>query len=147
MDWTAALERIRANRADGAFLATTGPDGRPHLAWVGLGLGEQTFWLATFRGSRKQRNLVAEPRFALHWQEHAEHLLFCRGRARLIDDPAETHELWTGARLPYDATLFWSGPDDPALQFVELVPHHISATGADHLAPPQVWRRTELVDA
>src|SRR5690349_78524 len=94
MNWTDVLGRIRANRADGAFLATSGPDGRPHVAWVGLGLGDETFWTATFRGSRKHRNLEFEPRFALHWQEHTEHLLFGRGRARLVTDPAEARELW-----------------------------------------------------
>jgi predicted enzyme related to lactoylglutathione lyase len=142
MDWSTVLERARAARGDGAFLATTGPDGRPHLAWVGIGLGRETLWMATFQGSRKLRNLAAEPRFALHWQEHAEHLVFARGRARLVTDSAETRELWARRVLPYDPALFWSGPEDPALRFVELVPDHVSATGTDHLARPEVWRRT-----
>lgn len=124
-----------------------GLDDRPHLAWVGIGLGEETFWIATFRGSRKQRNLEAEPRFALHWQEHAEHLLFCRGRARLVDDPGEARELWSSGLFPYDLSMFWSGPEDPVLQFVELVPHHISATGSDHMAQPEIWRPTTLTPA
>jgi general stress protein 26 len=141
MDWDDFLNRAKAARGDGAYLATVGADGRPHVAWVGIGYGDQTLWTATFRSSQKAANLRHQPMVALHWQECAEHLIFARARARLVEDPDETRRLWGSGILPYDASMFWSSPDDPELQFVELVPERVSVTGADHMAPPHVWRR------
>jgi general stress protein 26 len=141
MEWDDVMSRVKATRADGAYLATVGADGRPHVAWVAIGYGDQTLWAATFRSSQKAANLRHHPEVALHWQEHTDHLVFARARARLVDDPAETRRLWGSGTLPYDVSLFWPTPDDPELQFVELVPHRVSIIGADHTAPPDVWVR------
>jgi general stress protein 26 len=141
MDWDDFVRRARVARSDGAFLATVGTDGRPHVAWVGIGYGDQTLWTATFRSSRKAANLRHQPQVALHWQESADDMIFARAHARLVDDPVEAGRLWASELLPYDQSLFWSSAGDPELQFVELVPERVSIAGTDHTAPPAVWRR------
>ena len=143
MDWNDVVRRAQAARGDGAFLSTSGSDGRPHVAWVGVGYGDETFWTATFRSSQKAKNLSENPAVALHWQEHREHLVFARARARLVDTAAEARELWDRAVLPYPPEMFWSSSDDPELQFVELVPEKVTIWGADHRGTPDVWRRTQ----
>ena len=139
MNWNDVVARARAARGDGAFLATSGRDGRPHLAWVGIGYGAETFWIATFASSQKARNLATNPEVALHWQEHPEHLVFARATARVVSDPAETRELWDRAVMPYPLSTFWSSADDPQLRFAELIPRKVTIWGADHLAAPSVW--------
>lgn len=142
MDWDDFVGRARAVRADGAYLATVGADGRPHVAWVGIGYGDQTLWTATFRNSQKVVNLRHQPAVALHWQESPDDLIFARATARLVDDTSEVGRLWVSGLLPYDLHAFWSSPDDPELPFVELVPERVSISGSDPTAPPAVWRRT-----
>jgi general stress protein 26 len=142
MDWNEMVNRARAARGDGVFLSTSGRDGRPHVAWVGIGYGDETFWTATFTSSQKAKNLSGNPAVALHWQEHPEHLVFARARARLVDSEVEKRELWDSGVMPYPLEMFWSSADDPELQFVELVPEKVSVWGSDHRADPDVWRPT-----
>jgi general stress protein 26 len=140
MEWNDVVTRARAARGDGVFLSTSGGDGRPHVAWVGIGYGDETFWTATFTSSQKAKNLSANPAVALHWQEHREHLVFARASARLIDSEVERRALWDSAVMPYPLEMFWSSADDPELQFVELVPEKVTIWGSDHRADPEIWR-------
>ena len=62
--WSWAEERLQ--RARSYWVATTRPDGRPHLmpvwaVWVGGAL-----YFGTDRGSRKGRNVAANPAMAVH---------------------------------------------------------------------------------
>jgi general stress protein 26 len=140
MEWNDVVTRAQAARGDGVFLSTSGGDGRPHVAWVGIGYGDETFWTATFTSSQKAKNLSANPAVALHWQEHREHLVFARASARLIDSEVERRALWDSAVMPYSLEMFWSSADDPELQFVELVPEKVTIWGSDHRADPEIWR-------
>ena len=141
MDWDEFVRRARAAGGDGAYLATVGADGRPHVTWVGIGYGDGSLWTATFRSSQKARNLRHQRAVALHWTENPDHLVFARARARLVDDPTEGRRLWAAGVLPYDPSRYWASPDDPELLFVELALERASVSGADPPVPPSVWRR------
>lgn len=125
--------------ADGAFLATVQADGRPHVAWVGIGFGPRTMWTATYRSSQKARNLRHRRDVALHWPERPDRLVFGRARARLVDDADEQRRLWDEQVLPYDQVAFYGTADNPELLFVELVPTRFSVHDGDPAVPPRRW--------
>lgn len=125
----------------GAYLATVGPDGRPHVAWVSLGHRPERLWFSTFRSSRKGRNLRHGGEVAVHWAQAPERLLFARAEVRVVEDRAESDALWDGGVLPYDLGGFFTGKDDPELQFVELRPTHVSLRRLDG-TNPRVWAPT-----
>lgn len=59
--WSRALEQLDAG-ADGTFwLATTRPDGRPHVAAVGALWAEGKVYVVSGPGTRKSRNLAKNP--------------------------------------------------------------------------------------
>ena len=59
LPWSWAAERLSGSQ--GYWLATTRPDGRPHVAVVwGVWLDDK-FYFSTSTGSRKARNLAANP--------------------------------------------------------------------------------------
>lgn len=127
--------------ADGAFLATVQADGRPHVAWVGIGFDtDERLWTATDASSQKAKNLRHRSDAALHWPERADRLIFARAVARLVDDPVERRDLWDRRVLPYDQSRFFGSPDNPELLFVELRPTRVSVHDGDPSHRPAVWR-------
>lgn len=78
LDWGWAVERLTAAR--GYWLATTRPDGRPHVMPVwGLWLAGLVCF-STDPGSRKGRNLAADPRVVVHL-ESADEVVIVEGTA------------------------------------------------------------------
>jgi general stress protein 26 len=140
LDWN-DLEKLCVDLADGAFMATVQADGRPHVAWVGIGFGDQRMWTATYASSQKAKNLRHRLDVALHWPEHPERLIFARATARLIDDPDERSWCWEQGLLPYDQELFYGTKDNPELLYVQLTPSRVTLHGGDPATPPRVWRR------
>jgi hypothetical protein len=55
------LEGFAADPGDTAWLSTTRPDGRPHVAGVGAVWLDDRFYFVSGPGTRKSRNLVANP--------------------------------------------------------------------------------------
>ncbi len=127
--------------ASGVFLATTGADGRPHVAWVMPGWADERMWLATFASSQKAANLRDGSAVAMTCAPTLEANVLIRATARLVTDREEAKRLWADGVLPYDPATFFQGPDDPETLFVELIP--TSATVAE-LGPgaPRRWRPT-----
>ena len=71
LDWLAAAERSEPSDATAAALATATPDGVPSVRMVLVrGCDERGFVFYTNLGSRKARELVANPRASLcfHWK-------------------------------------------------------------------------------
>lgn len=125
--------------SEGAFMATTHADGRPHLAWVMPGFGHETMWIATFRNSQKAVNLANGSDVAMHWLQRPDALVLARATARLVDDPAESSRLWDEGAVPYDPAAFFGTKENPLLLFVELTPTVISISGLDPSAAPRRW--------
>lgn len=139
LTWDEVEHELRT-MATGAFVATVGPDGRPHLAWVALGYHEGELVFFTFRSSRKGRNLLGgDGHVALHGPEGDHAQVFVRAQARLVDDPAEVRALWDAQLMPYDPSGFFGSPTNPELLVVALRPVYASVQRALGRAP-ETWR-------
>lgn len=136
-------EEVAAGCAElggGAFLASVGADGRPHVAWVSLGYGDECLWFSTYADSQKARNLRHATEVALHWPERADRLSFARAQVRLVTDRAESDRLWDDGVLPYDPGAFFTGKDDARLLFVQVLPTRITWRSLfEPEAQPRVW--------
>jgi pyridoxine/pyridoxamine 5'-phosphate oxidase len=90
LPWSWARERLASAR--NYFLATTSPEGRPHLMVVwGLFLDDQ-FLFSTSRESRKGRNLAQNPRCSVA-PDGAEEAVLLEGVASDLADPS-LRERW-----------------------------------------------------
>ncbi len=56
--WSRALKQLEAGAATSYWLATTRPDGRPHMAGVGAKWMEGRLYFTSGPGTRKSRNLA-----------------------------------------------------------------------------------------
>jgi hypothetical protein len=62
LEWRRATEALATGPANGTyFLGTAGPDGRPHAAGVGAVWLDGDFFVVSGAGTRKSRNLAANP--------------------------------------------------------------------------------------
>jgi nitroimidazol reductase NimA-like FMN-containing flavoprotein (pyridoxamine 5'-phosphate oxidase superfamily) len=60
--WSRALRQLEARDSKGScWLATTRPDGRPHVAGVGAMWDGGKFYVVSGAGTRKSRNLAENP--------------------------------------------------------------------------------------
>lgn len=83
--WSRAGDRMTGART--YWIATTRPDGRPHAMPVwGLWL-DQRFYFATDRGSRKARNIAANPAVVVHL-ESGDDVALIEGVAEEVRDDA-----------------------------------------------------------
>jgi pyridoxine/pyridoxamine 5'-phosphate oxidase len=64
--WSRALEALESTVPDqSSFLATTRPDGRPHLAGIGALWDQGRLYFVSGAGTRKSRNLADNPSCAV----------------------------------------------------------------------------------
>lgn len=135
------LRAVVTATGDGLYLATVGADGRPHVTYVSAGWADERLWISVFDKSRKAANLRTRPEVAMTCPPSLELNLLIRADARLVTDVAETRQLWDAGVLPYDPGMFFGGPEDPNLQFVELRPTMASIHPLGP-GPTRRWRRT-----
>jgi hypothetical protein len=83
LDWPSALRQLGA--ADGYWLATTRPDGRPHLVPVLAVLVDSALHFVTGASTRKGRNLATSPRCVLS-ARNCELDLVVEGSASVVRD-------------------------------------------------------------
>lgn len=121
------LDEIKAQAARlsmWAHLATVRPDGTPdvvpvHPCWEG-----DTMWIMCGTDSVKARNVVANPKVALHWQvTEAGDGVEMWGTAVVLDDLETKRRLWNGV-FDYDLNAFApGGPDSsPGTGFMAVTP-------------------------
>lgn len=70
LDWSWAVERLEAAR--NYWIASTGPDGAPHVAPVWGAWVDGAVWFGTAPDSVKARNLAADPRVVVHLESGDE---------------------------------------------------------------------------
>jgi len=86
--WSRALEALEGTDPDGqsSFIATTRPDGRPHLAGIGALWDDGTVYFVSGAGTRKSRNLVENANCAISMTLKGIDLVFEGVAERVTDD-------------------------------------------------------------
>jgi PPOX class probable F420-dependent enzyme len=83
LPWEWATERL--TRSHDYWLATVWPGGRPHVTPVWGVWRDNALWFSCARGSRKARNLEADPRVAISIVDHDEPYKMAQIRGRVVE--------------------------------------------------------------
>jgi general stress protein 26 len=83
--WAWALECLE--KSHNYWIATTRPDGRPHLMLVWGIWWQDAFWFSTGRRTRKAKNIAADPHCVIA-TEKADEAVILEGAAQEITDRA-----------------------------------------------------------
>lgn len=131
--WSRALEALDAmdprNRT--SFLATTRPDGRPHLTGVGAVWEDDRVYFVSGPGTRKSRNVEGNPAVSISFALTGMDLVV-EGEARRVTDDATlqrvaaryAREGWPARVLDGAFTYDYSAPSagPPPWYLYEVVP-------------------------
>ena len=111
LPWVWAEERLIASR--NYWIATSWPDGRPHVMPVWGMWEEGAFWFSSSNGSRKARNLRADPRCTLT-TEDANNPVVVDGTAELITSREDLIRVlaWENAKYETDYSLDMLDPQE-----------------------------------
>jgi nitroimidazol reductase NimA-like FMN-containing flavoprotein (pyridoxamine 5'-phosphate oxidase superfamily) len=92
--WSRALEALDAGQQgnETSFLATTRPDGRPHLAGVGAVWDNGKAYFVSGAGTRKSRNVARNPTCSLGMSLPGLDLVI-EGKAERVTDDESLHRL------------------------------------------------------
>lgn len=102
LPWSWAEERLAASR--GYWIATVRPDGRPHVMPVwGIWL-DGAFWFGSSGGSRKVRNLAAQPRCVVTIESTYEPVVV-EGIAEQVTDGDVLGRVLTAYNAKYGVTM------------------------------------------
>jgi PPOX class probable F420-dependent enzyme len=85
LHWSWAAERLTAAR--NYWVASTWPDGRPHTMPVWGAWDDSTLWFTSAIGSRKVRNLRADPRCCVTTEDASDPVII-EGTAHVVTDTA-----------------------------------------------------------
>lgn len=99
LPWAWALERL--HRSHDFWLATAWPDGRPHLMPVWAVWLDDALWFSSSRGSRKARNLDADPRCSAATDDPRNPVVL-EGAAELIVDEGWRARFVDATNAKYD---------------------------------------------
>ena len=137
LPWTWAVERLE--RAHDYWVATSWPDGRPHVmpvwgAWV-----DGAVWFSCSRGSRKARNLLRDARCSVTTDDASEPVVI-DGTAELVD-VRDTIERLTGiwnAKYETDTPVeFFAAPANACFRVVPA--RVIGMTESNFNGSPTRW--------
>src|SRR5262245_27088311 len=102
LPWKWAADRLGRSRQ--YWIATTRPDGAPHLMVIwGVWL-DDSFWFSTGATSRKARNLAANPKCVLGTDDAAEAVIL-EGAVEVIDARKAAFEIFAKA---YEKKYAWN---------------------------------------
>ena len=107
MKWDRAREQLR--QAHNYWVATTRPDGRPHVMPVWGLWFDDAFWFSTDRRSRKARNLSQNAHVAVHL-ESGDDAVIVEGVVEEVTNPARLAQFVEAYAAKYDVR---PDPNDP----------------------------------
>ena len=102
-----------------SHLATASAAGAPHVSIVSAAVEDDVVWVATYKSSRKARNLAENPRAMIMWEGDAE--VYVDVDVELVDDAAVKERLWSGT-FPYDLDTFFGTLDNPDFVMLRMTP-------------------------
>lgn len=149
--WSRALEALETGnqRNETSFLATTRPDGRPHLAGVGAVWDHGKVYIVSGDGTRKSRNLAENPTCAISISLPGIDLVI-EGEAKRVTDDETLHRLakryadggWPakveGGAFTYDYSAPSAGP--PPWNLYAIAPTTIYGVLAAEPGGATRWR-------
>ncbi|HEX3425942.1 MAG TPA: pyridoxamine 5'-phosphate oxidase family protein [Acidimicrobiales bacterium] len=137
LPWSWAVERLR--RSHDYWVASTWPDGRPHVMPVwGMWL-DDCLWFSTSRGSRKARNLMARPACSVTTDDAREPVVL-EGHAELVADPALLAPMLAAENAKYATSYGIESLDPQVNSSFRIVAHWAFGLAADDFAgSPTKW--------
>src|SRR5881296_1956739 len=84
LPWKWADDRLRKSRQ--YWIATTRPDGRPHVMIIWALWLDGMLYFSTGKESRKARNLAANPNVVVHVESPSGEIVILEGRAEEMSD-------------------------------------------------------------
>jgi PPOX class probable F420-dependent enzyme len=140
LPWSWALERLQ--RSHDYWVATVTPDGRPHVMPVWGAWRRDGLWFSSANGSRKARNLRAEPRCSVTTDDASEPVVL-EGTAHRVEDLDEIAAFAADVDGKYD-TDYGAAFYEPSRNSVfALTPTWAFALAADRFTDsPTRWTFT-----
>ena len=149
--WSRALEALESfgGSEQRSFLATTRPDGRPHLAGVGALWDHGKVYVVSGEGTRKSQNLAQNPACAISMSLKDMDLVV-EGRGERVTDDETLHRLATryaeggwparveNGAFTYDYSAPSAGP--PPWSLYEITPTTIFGVLASEPGGATRWR-------
>jgi general stress protein 26 len=122
-----------------AYMGTADASGNPHVAAVAPGFSPGTIWVATRPGSKKFRNLRANPRVGLHWPVAGEGPgeLAAWGSVVLHESADSTARIWDAGYMSFDLAPFFGSKDNSDLAFIQAEIDRARLLGPDFTS--RVW--------
>ena len=108
LPWKWAADRL--NKSKQYWIATTRPDGAPHVMVIWGLWFEGAFWFSTGRESRKGRNLASNPRCVI-CSDDSEEAVIVEGEVEIVDDVATLKKVFGSYKKKYKIDI--SGMDSP----------------------------------
>lgn len=134
LPWSWASKRLASSH--NYYLATTRPDGRPHVMPVwGVWL-DNTFYFSTGVNSRKSRNLSINPNCAVIPEKAAEAVIL-EGIARRVTNRSERRRVAVDYKKKYDWDM--SSSKDPLYQVTPALAFGIIENPGPLRANPTRW--------
>ena len=99
LTWPWAEERLTSSR--NYWVVSLWPDGRPHAMPVWGLWHEGAFWFSSSKGSRKARNLAADPRCVVTTEDAADPVVI-EGSAELVVEPEAPATMLALENAKYD---------------------------------------------
>lgn len=101
LSWSWAEEQLARSR--NYWLVTHWPDGRPHAMPVWAVWHDGALWFSSSRGSRKARNLAADPRCVLTTEDAANPVVV-EGTAELLTSRTDLEQLLALENAKYETS-------------------------------------------
>jgi PPOX class probable F420-dependent enzyme len=137
LPWSWAEQRLVATR--NYWLATTFPDGRPHVMPVWAVWADGLLWFSSAAGSRKARNLRRDPRCVIT-TENGSQPVVVEGPATFVTDPALLARYVELTNAKYDAGLDLDFVAPARSAVVRVAPVRVIALDDDAFtATPTRW--------
>ncbi|MEA2191158.1 MAG: hypothetical protein QOI73_1279 [Solirubrobacteraceae bacterium] len=137
LGWSWALERLAASR--NYWVATTWPDGRPHVMPVWGVWDGSSLWFSTGLRSRKARNLAVDPRCVVTTEDAASPVVV-EGVAELTRDPREIARFVALLNAKYDTDYGLDFQDPTVNATVRVAPRWaFGVSDGDFTGSPTRW--------